>query len=145
MISPLLAPRDFASRDLGRHHKGCPYIRKTSPNKDWESCYSPSIGIFGLNDSDSDSFASVTYITPDSPSSIIATASAMHAPPSSHHKMEAEERFRRLEQELAANREANAKFSDALRAIMKKLNSEPERRERAFLDPADDLMPTAHA
>ena len=89
-------------------------------------CNSTAIGIFGLNDSDSDSFASVAYITPDSPSSIIATASAMHAPPSSHPEMDAEERFRRLEQELAANREANAEFNNALRAIMQKLNSEPE-------------------
>src|SRR3979490_3074069 len=144
-ISPLLAPHDFASHDLSGHHKGCPYIRKTSPNKDWESCYSTTIGVFGLNDSDSDSFASVAYITPDSPSSIIATASAMHAQLSSHPEMDAEERFRRLEQELAANQEANAKFSDALQAIMHKLNSEPERRERAFLDPEDDPTPSARA
>src|SRR3979490_32366 len=59
--------------------------------------------------------------------------------------MDAEERFQRLEQELAANREANAQFSDALQAIMQKLNSEPERRERAILDPEDDPMPNARA
>ena len=99
----MLAPCDFALRDLGGHHKGCPYIRKTSPNKDWELCYSMAIGVFGLNDSNLDSFALVAYITPDSPSSIIATASAMHAQPSSHPEMDAEEHFRRLEQELAAN------------------------------------------
>src|SRR3979490_3047893 len=144
-MSPLLALRDFASCDLGGHHKGCPYIRKTSPNKDRELCNSTAIGIFGLNDSDSDSFASVAYITPDSPSSIIATALAMHAQPSSHPEMDAKERLRRLEQELAANREANAEFSDALWAIMQKLNSEPERREREFLDPEDDPTPSARA
>src|SRR3979490_965100 len=102
-ISPLLALCDFALRDLGGRHKGCPYIRKTSPNKDWELCYSTAIGVFGLNDSDSDSFTSVAYTTPDSPSSIIATALAMHTQPSSHPEMDAEERFQQLEQELAAN------------------------------------------
>ena len=141
----MLASRDFTSRDFGERHKGCPYIRKTSPNKDWELCHSTTIGSFGLNDSDLDSFASVTYVTPDSPSSIIATALAMHAQPSSHPEMDAEEHFRRLEQELAANREANAEFSDALRAIMQKLNSEPEHREKVFLDPEDDPTPSARA
>ena len=58
--------------------------------------------------------------------------------------MDAEEHFWRLEQELVANREANSEFSDTLRAIMQKLNSEPEQRERIFLDPKDDLMPSTH-
>ena len=141
----MLAFHDFTSGDFGECHKGCPYIRKTSPNKDWEPCYSMTIGSFGLSDSDSDSFTLVTYITPDSPSSIIATASATHAQPSSQPEMDAEEHFRRLEQELAANREANAEFSDALQAIMQKLNSEPEHREKVFLDPKDDPTPSARA
>ena len=140
----MLASRDFTSRDFGEHHKGCPYIRKTSPNKDWELCHNTTIGGFGLNDSDLDSFASVAYVTPDSPSSIIATASATHAQPSLHPEMDAEERFQRLEQELAVNPEANSEFSDTLWAIMQKLNSEPEQRERVFLDPEDDPMPSAH-
>ena len=104
-----------------------------------------TIGGFSLNDSNSDSFALVTYVTPDSPSSIIATASATHAQPSLHPEMDAKERFRRLEQELAANQEANAEFSDALRAIMQKLNSEPEHQEKVFLDPEDDPTPSARA
>ena len=93
----------MTSRDFGERHKGCPYIRKTSPNKDQESCHNTTIGGFGLNNSDSDSFASVAYITPDSPSSIIATALATHAQPSSHPEMDAKECFWRLEQELAVN------------------------------------------
>ena len=101
-----------------------------------------TIGGFGLNDSDSDSFTSVTYVTPDSPSSITTTALAMHTQLSSHPEMDTKEHFQRLEEELVANREANAKFSDALWAIMQKLNREPEQRERVLLDPKDDLMPS---
>ena len=50
-----------------------PEVETSRPLTDWELCYSTTIGSFGLNDSNSDSFTSVTYITPDSPSSITAS------------------------------------------------------------------------
>ena len=55
--------------------------------------------------------------------------------------MDAEERLQRLEQELAANRAANAEINNALQAIMTKLSSEPTYRDMEFLDPEDDPMP----
>ena len=73
------------------HYRGCPYIRKTSLNKDWESCYSMTIGGFRLNKSDSDSLTLFAYVTPGSPSSITALDSATHTPPSFDPEMDTKE------------------------------------------------------
>ena len=84
-----------------------------------------TIGSFGLNESDLDSLASLTYVTPDSPSSITAILSTTHTLPSFGPKMDAEEHLQRLEQELVVNRAANAEINNSLWAIMQKLNDEP--------------------